>query len=62
MIKKSTSLTLLLTIDAIIFLLCIVGIYHISEKAALPFNAELNGDGLHITELHIENSDVQPDD
>ena len=62
MIKKSTSLTLYLIFDAVLFLLCIIGIYHFSEKATLPFNVEYKGDGLLITELLTENSDIQIND
>ena len=62
MIDKSRSLTFYLILDAILFFLCIIGVYHISEKAALPFNLEHKGDGLYITELPTDNSDVQIND
>ena len=62
MIKKSKSLILILTLDAIIFLLCIVGIYHISEKSTLPYNVEQREDGLFISDSLTESSDVKIDD
>ena len=62
MIKKSTSLTLLLTIDAILILICIVGIYHISEKSTLPFTLDQRNDGLYVSELTNEDADVSIND
>lgn len=62
MIKRNTSLKLILIFDAIIFLLCIISIYHISEKAALPFNIEQREDGLYISDSLSESSVIQIND
>lgn len=62
MIKKNTSLTLILILDAIIVLLCISGIYHISKKSTLPFNLKQSENGLYISDSFSENSDIQIND
>ena len=43
-------------------MLCIIGIYHISEKSTLPYNVEQREDGLFISDSPTESSDVKIDD
>jgi len=50
--------TALLTIDAIIFLLCIFGVYRVALKAYLPFNVTSNNSYLIISELLTEESRI----
>ncbi|NOX17900.1 MAG: hypothetical protein GXO87_06420, partial [Chlorobi bacterium] len=40
MIKKNIPLIIILFVDAVILFICAAGIYHISQKAALPFKLE----------------------
>ncbi|MEN8193923.1 MAG: ATP-binding protein [Bacteroidota bacterium] len=58
MIKKSTSPIFILALDAIIFLLCIIGIYHISEKAALPLQIDTRDDALYVSNIEDKSIDV----
>lgn len=46
--KKSVSILIL---DSIIFLLCLFGIYRLSEKAFLPFNFKVDNSYIIVTEL-----------
>lgn len=50
--------TALIIIDAIIFLLCIFGVYRVALKAYLPFNVTSNNSYLIISELITEEAQV----
>ena len=54
--------TALIIIDAIIFLLCIFGVYRVALKAYLPFNVTSTNSYLIISELLTEESRVAAKD
>ncbi len=54
--------TALLTIDAIIFLLCIFGVYRVALKAYLPFDVSSENSYLIVNELLTEDSRVEVKD